>query len=933
MKPQRTKGRTTPRRTVRQSTIRRTEPVEVCARVRNLTKNARGSCLEVADETTIRMTGPAPEYRVTNCKFSQVFNEAVNQKILFDHVAYGMVDDLILGKHGVLFTYGVTNSGKTYTMSGTGEEPGLLPRVIDMIFNSMDKLQAKKYVFLPDGMNGFSVQSEVDAMQFRQDHDILPSFTSRTPAKSKNPPVRYDIEHSKSTHAKSDHRYAVFISYVEIYNDHVYDLLGETQTDAFNRAKTPQSLRLREDKHKSMFVYGATQVEVKTSEEAFQLLQQGQERKKVAITQLNAESSRSHSILNVRLVQVPLDPMGEDLLQEPSLIRISQLSLVDLAGSERMSRTGVQSGGRLREAGNINSSLMTLRRCLEQLRSNQKNPASAELVKYRNSKLTYLFKSYFEGRGKVKMVVCLNPNMNEYDENVHVMQFAETASQVEVVRSDDYHLDQENLKRKLAEIKAAKVEKENEKKKQLVSKYLHNESKIRSTPRSKARRTPSQSSTESSIEVGDDKKTPWVSIDYGFIKEIPPVPVIDSADDNTLNDIIKVLKQRINSSKDVKSNFMEMKTLVRANLNNMSSHEVSTKKKLTELQDKFLLKSKEADRHERNLRKLESKNQVLSKTVEVFEKDNEQLQSKLNNAEALVKSSQQKARKIDQQMQGVVASTRAEVEREARMKVRSAQSELKEKMWAKDERLRQLRNVVAETSLNTPRKALKNLQPSSQAPTVSSQQRAVSQTPKPRTNINARPRPKASDKPKPYRRSRSAENILAIEKETTPKTASKDTSNIQDQQPIAGKRRQPRGAGAANWLSHVPDYTVPTDTIFQPRIKASKTVHVPTPKDVAKSDNYLLTHQSGNTPGEITTQLVKGEVYATSTGGQQVQFVDIETLAKNNPKKNQTAASPSVQKSEKRKSEDSDPSTWTDVETRCAYGIGSSTGKVKKTKK
>ena len=187
------------------------------------------------------------------------------------------------------------------------------------------------------------------------------------------------------------------------------------------------------------------------------------------------------------------------------------------------------------------------------------------------------------------------------------------------------------------------------------------------------------------------------------------------------------------------------------------------------------------------------------------------------------------------------------------MKVRYAQSELKDKMWAKEKRLRQLRNVVAETSLNTPRKALKNLQSSSQALTVSSQQRTVSQTPKPRTNINARPRPKASDKPKPYRRSWSAENILVIKKETTPKTASKDTSNIQDQQPIAGKRRQPRGAGAANWLSHVPDYTFPTDTIFQPRIKASKTVHVPTSKDVAKSDNYLLTHKSGNTPGEITT--------------------------------------------------------------------------------
>lgn len=69
-------------------------------------------------------------------------------------------------------------------------------------------------------------------------------------------------------------------------------------------------------------------------------------------------------------------------------------------------------------------------RCLDQLRVNQNDPNRYEMVKYRNSKLTHLFQSYFEGRGKIKMVVCINPNMSEFDENVHVMQFAETARQV-----------------------------------------------------------------------------------------------------------------------------------------------------------------------------------------------------------------------------------------------------------------------------------------------------------------------------------------------------------------------------------------------------------------------------------------------------------------------------------------------------------------------
>ena len=74
-------------------------------------------------------------------------------------------------------------------------------------------------------------------------------------------------------------------------------------------------------------------------------------------------------------------------------------------------------------------------RCLDQLRINQNNPNNYEMVKYRNSKLTHLFQSYFEGRGKIKMVVCINPNMEEFDENVHVMQFAETARQVTFVEN------------------------------------------------------------------------------------------------------------------------------------------------------------------------------------------------------------------------------------------------------------------------------------------------------------------------------------------------------------------------------------------------------------------------------------------------------------------------------------------------------------------
>ena len=106
------------------------------------------------------------------------------------------------------------------------------------------------------------------------------------------------------------------------------------------------------------------------------------------------ESSRSHSVFNIRLVSIPLDPLGEGLLHDARALTVSQLALVDLAGSERTNRTG-NTGERLAEAGKINQSLMTLRKCIEVLRENQSGGTDKN-VPYRESRITHLFRNYFE---------------------------------------------------------------------------------------------------------------------------------------------------------------------------------------------------------------------------------------------------------------------------------------------------------------------------------------------------------------------------------------------------------------------------------------------------------------------------------------------------------------------------------------------------------
>lgn len=410
--------------------------------------DSEGSCMAIISPQSIQVTPPesSANYRAGTAKdviytFHKVFDETVDQKEVFDRVGLPLVKSLVEGRNGLLFAYGVTGSGKTYTMNGDPRDGGIMPRSLDVLFNSIAHFQAKKYTFKSDRMNGFEIQSDVDALQERQ-HELLKNLESRpakTPRKNSDPDLQCrEPDTTKVDVLWEDNTYAVFVTYVEIYNNSVYDLLEDVPEDIL-RNKPLQMKILREDALKNMYVHGVTEVEVKCPQEAFEAFYKGQRKKRMANTILNSESSRSHSIFTIRLVQAPLDQYGENVIQERGGMVISQLSLVDLAGCERSSRTK-NSGQRLREAGNINNSLMTLRSCLEILRENHLTGAN-KIVPYRDSKLTHLFKNYLDGEGEVRMIVCANPRIEDYDETMHVMKFAEMSQEVQIARPTPVQLD------------------------------------------------------------------------------------------------------------------------------------------------------------------------------------------------------------------------------------------------------------------------------------------------------------------------------------------------------------------------------------------------------------------------------------------------------------------------------------------------------------
>ncbi len=157
----------TPRTPARQKHVTN-ESLQVFCRLRPIA--SPDTCVEVISDAKIQFSLPENSvgYRagaITRCiySFQKVFSDTCGQKEIFDSVALPLVDKLIKGSNGLLLTYGVTGSGKTYTMTGLKDNIGIMPRCLDTLFNSISEYQAPKFVFKPDKLNDFEIQSEVQA--------------------------------------------------------------------------------------------------------------------------------------------------------------------------------------------------------------------------------------------------------------------------------------------------------------------------------------------------------------------------------------------------------------------------------------------------------------------------------------------------------------------------------------------------------------------------------------------------------------------------------------------------------------------------------------------------------------------------------------------------------------------------------------------------
>uniref|UniRef100_A0A8C3G7R6 Kinesin-like protein n=1 Tax=Cyclopterus lumpus TaxID=8103 RepID=A0A8C3G7R6_CYCLU len=630
------KGRT-PRRPPKKPSNTQKDPVGVYCRVRPLGVEDEECCIEVISSSTIQLHAPEGfktnrngEYKETQYSFKKVFGVSISQMELFEYVAKPLVDDLINGRNGLLFTYGVTGSGKTFTMTGSPGQGGLLPRSLDMIFNSIGPYQAKRYVFKTDDKNGMEVQNEVDALLERQKRENV-SFPKSSSSRQRLDPEIADMikseEAYKTDGVDEDSSYSVFVSYIEIYNNYIYDLLEENQDDAIKpkwngggtpvRQNTefiaPQSKTLREDQNHTMYVSGCVEVEVKSAEEAFQVFWRGQKKRKVANTRLNRESSRSHSVFIVKLAQAPLDADGDNILQDRNQVTVSQLCLVDLAGSERTGRTGAE-GTRIREAGNINQSLLNLRTCIEILRENQMCGTN-RMVPYRDSKVTHLFKNYFDGEGKVRMVVCVNPKADDYEETLLVMRFAEMTQEVEVARPVDRPI-------------------------------------CGFTPGRRHR---------------NQRGGPIDKVINHLVQSLPPLPsseLTDPHDDITLPRLIEALQNRHRIRQMMIDEYNNAANRMKSMLQDLDNNQISKDDLIHEQNGKLVDKDKIIQNNKTEIERLEKKNRmqehkidILQKTTKIYEDDKRSMKYELETREQRLQRELTDKKRMEQRMHGVVTDT------------------------------------------------------------------------------------------------------------------------------------------------------------------------------------------------------------------------------------------------------------------------------------
>ncbi|KAM5301262.1 kinesin-like protein KIF19 isoform 2-T3 [Glossophaga mutica] len=315
--------------------------------------------------------------------FDTVFDQHASQGDVYCATTQHLVAGVLSGYNATVFAYGPSGAGKTHTMLGVDTEPGIYLRTLTDLFQAIE-----------------GTRDSVD--------------------------------------------YSVSMSYLEVYNEVLRDLLN------------PSSgfLDLREDARGAVQIAGITEVSTSNAQEIMQLLTRGNRQRTQEPTATNRTSSRSHAVLQVTVRQ---QSRGPDVAGE---VCVGRLFMVDLAGSERASQTQNR-GKRLQEGAHINRSLLALGNCIAAL---SEKGGRAQFVNFRDSKLTRLLKDALGGNSRTVMIAHISPASTHFEESRSTLLFAHRARNIKTrvkrnLLSAPYHSDQytgviSDLRRQIEHLKS-----------------------------------------------------------------------------------------------------------------------------------------------------------------------------------------------------------------------------------------------------------------------------------------------------------------------------------------------------------------------------------------------------------------------------------------------------------------------------------------------
>ncbi|KAK4490692.1 hypothetical protein RD792_001388 [Penstemon davidsonii] len=374
---------------IRAPASRKATTLTVAVKCRPLTQRERGrDIVRVHNDKEVLVLDPD----LSKDYLERIQNRTKERRYTFDY-AFGpnsinsdvykrsirsTITGVIQGLNATVFAYGSTGSGKTYTMVGTKDDPGLMVLSLNTIFNLIEK-------------------------------------------------------------DNTSDNFEVTCSYLEVYNEVIYDLLE----------KSSGHLELREDPEQGIIVAGLRSIKVNSADKILELLNMGNSRRKTENTEVNQTSSRSHAVLEISVKRKQRKKYSNQVIK-------GKLALVDLAGSERASETN-SGGQKLRDGANINRSLLALANCINALGKQQKKGLA--YVPYRNSKLTRILKDGLSGNSQTIMIATISPADNQYHHTVNTLKYADRAKEIRTHIQSEVSLLRKELSEKESQLNAKPAEK------------------------------------------------------------------------------------------------------------------------------------------------------------------------------------------------------------------------------------------------------------------------------------------------------------------------------------------------------------------------------------------------------------------------------------------------------------------------------------------